>query len=283
MKGGCFLDALKTSADHAERLEADFRREVADRARILEQARTFAFRRLELMRRVAEAIASAESEDIAVARGISILRTNLGWSSDSDARSEALSRFMPVARAVFASLAPPLAGAAKVDAVKELSAFESWYASTHGRPFWTLSVTDHHIPELSTAGTRDGTAHPAWTDFDSWLAEEFALVGTFTVLAVLVEIAETKVRPLCSTYFNVIGSDTDWNEITVLFEGAGIAWDGAAFFPVVGPRGGPLEDPAARQRLRELETRLDKNPLVLNEGNFFDRRGRKLRVGVEIH
>jgi hypothetical protein len=105
----------------------------------------------------------------------------------------------------------------------------------------------------------------------------------FTALAVLVEITETKVRPLCSTYFNVIGSETDWSEIVILFTGADIEWDGVSFFPVVGRNGGPLDNPTARRRLRELEARLDDDPLVLNEGNFFDKWGRQLRIEeVEI-
>jgi hypothetical protein len=116
------------------------------------------------------------------------------------------------------------------------------------------------------------------TDFDSWLVEEVARVGAFTALAVLVEITGTKVRLLCSTYFNVIGSETDWSEIIVLFAGAGIEWDGVSFFPVVGRHGGPLDNPAARLRLHELEARLDDDPLVLNEGNFFDKWGRKLKI-----
>lgn len=84
--------------------------------------------------------------------------------------------------------------------------------------------------------------------------------------------------PLCSTYFNVIGDEIDWGEITILFAGAGAAWDGASFFPVVASDGGPLDNPNARLRLRELEARLDDDRLVLNEGNFFDKWGRKLKV-----
>ena len=42
--------------------------------------------------------------------------------------------------------------------------------------------------------------------------------------------------------------------------------------------GGPLDNPTARLRLHELESRLDANPLVLNEGNFFDKWGRRLKV-----
>jgi hypothetical protein len=116
------------------------------------------------------------------------------------------------------------------------------------------------------------------TDFDRWLAEEYAETGSFTVLAILVAISENKVVPLCSTYFNVIGDETDWAEITVLFAGAGREWDGASFYPLVGPNGGPLDSPNARLRLHELEARVTDNPLVLNEGNFFDKWGRRLKV-----
>ena len=116
------------------------------------------------------------------------------------------------------------------------------------------------------------------SDFDRWLAAEFALTGAFTALAVLVEIAENNVTPLCSTYFNVIGDEIDWSEITVLFAGAGRAWDGASFYPLTAADGGPLDNPSARLRLRELEARLDDDRLVLNEGHFFDKWGRRLKI-----
>jgi hypothetical protein len=116
------------------------------------------------------------------------------------------------------------------------------------------------------------------TDFDRWLAGEFAATGAFTALVVLVAIADQKVTPLCSTYFNVIGDEIDWGEVTVLFAGAGIAWDGASFFPVTAPDGGPLDNPVARLKLRDLEARLDDDRLVLNQGHFFDKWGRRLKV-----
>jgi hypothetical protein len=116
------------------------------------------------------------------------------------------------------------------------------------------------------------------TDFDRWIAEEFASAGAFTALVILVDIGERKVTPLCSTYFNVIGDEVDWGEITVLFAGAGVDWDGASFFPVTSPAGLPLDNPAARLRLRELESRLDEDRLILNEGHFFDKWGRRMKI-----
>jgi hypothetical protein len=116
------------------------------------------------------------------------------------------------------------------------------------------------------------------TDFDRWLAAEFAKTGVFTALVVLVTITENKVLPLCSTYLNVIGVEVDWSEVVVLFAGAGHEWDGASFFPRTAPHGGPLDNPTARLRLRELEARIDADPLVLNEGHFFDKWGRRLKV-----
>jgi hypothetical protein len=115
-------------------------------------------------------------------------------------------------------------------------------------------------------------------DFDRWIVEEFAAREAFTVLIVLVQIAGTKVVPLCSTYLNVIGDEVDWSEMTVLFAGAGADWSGAAFFPLTGPDGGPLDNPTARTRLRELEERLNESRLVLNEGHFFDKWGRRLKI-----
>jgi len=115
-------------------------------------------------------------------------------------------------------------------------------------------------------------------DFEQWLAQEFAATGAFTAFAILVEIGEAHVTPLCSTYFNVIGDDVAWSDIVVMFEGAGRQWDGASFFSATAPGGGPLDNPTARARLREIETRLDDDRLVLNEGHFFDKWGRRVKI-----
>ena len=116
------------------------------------------------------------------------------------------------------------------------------------------------------------------SDFARWLAREFAATGAFTALVVLVEIRETQVTPLCSTYFNVIGDEVAWGDIVSMFAGSGRDWDGASFFPAVAAGGGPLDDATARLRLRALEARLDDDRLVLNEGHFFDTWGRGMKI-----
>jgi hypothetical protein len=73
------------------------------------------------------------------------VRARLGWSSDSDARTEVLSRFAPVVQAAFASLGPPEAEAEPADVPQTLKDFESWYAGSHAQPFWVLF--EQYMPE----------------------------------------------------------------------------------------------------------------------------------------
>lgn len=143
--GSSFLDALKLASEQADKAEDEFRRSITARIKEFERERAFAHRRLNLMRAVSEAVASAESEEIAVASANGVLRVRLGWSSDSDARAEVLSRFAPVAQAIFASLAPDEAEESQPDVIATLAAFEKWYVETHPNPFWVLF--EHYMPE----------------------------------------------------------------------------------------------------------------------------------------
>jgi hypothetical protein len=140
-----FLDALSLAAKQATQAEDAFRRETAERAKALERERAFAHRRLNFMRAIAEAAATAQSEEIAVAATTAVMRTKLAWSTDSDARTEVLSRFVPVAKQVFASLAPADDEAPCPDVVRALADFEAWYRQTHPDSFWMLF--EHYMPE----------------------------------------------------------------------------------------------------------------------------------------
>lgn len=120
------------------------------------------------------------------------------------------------------------------------------------------------------------TSRGLGTDFDRWLGKMFRK-GQFTALIVLVRIAELKVEPLRSTFVHVVGDEVDWGDIVLMLRGAGVNWDGAAFFPT-REAGGLVPDELARTRLRELEAALREDRLTLNKGAFFDVWGRNLQV-----
>ena len=116
------------------------------------------------------------------------------------------------------------------------------------------------------------------TDFDRWLADEFATTGAFTAAGDFGldhrDQGAAAVLDLSQRHRHRDRLERDRRFVCRL----GTEWDGASFFPVTAPDGGPLDNPTARLRLHELEARLDQNPLVLNEGHFFDKWGRRLKV-----
>ena len=139
-----FLDALQAAASDAAAAETAYRREAAVRIKHLERERSFAFRRVSLMKPIADAVARAESEELAVAGSQAILRAKLGWSGDSEARSAVLTEFAKVAQALFANLHPQ-DDQPSVDVLSLLKEFEAWYEATHRTPFWDLF--DQLMPE----------------------------------------------------------------------------------------------------------------------------------------
>lgn len=116
------------------------------------------------------------------------------------------------------------------------------------------------------------------TDFEHWLAAQFADTGPFTVFIVLVRISDDAAEPLKSSYAHLIGDEMTWREMRTLLDGAGTPWDGVAFFVGLDHSGGPLPDEAAARKLRQVEADVKAEPLVLNRGLFFDREGRHLRI-----
>jgi hypothetical protein len=139
------LDTLDSAARAAGAAETAFRREAAERIKTLERERAHAFRRVNLLRPIAQAVARAESEEMAVAGSQAILRAKLGWSSDSEARAAILTRFATVIQGMFATLHPPSEAAEPVDILALLGAFEAWYEDLHRSSFWNLF--DQPMPE----------------------------------------------------------------------------------------------------------------------------------------
>jgi hypothetical protein len=114
------------------------------------------------------------------------------------------------------------------------------------------------------------------TDFDEWMERTFRGAGSFTMLIVLVGIGETSVTPLRSSYLHVIGDEARWPDMARLFDASGANWDAVAMFQA--DRGGLVADPIAKRRLAELTRHIERDRAIINEGEFFDKRGLRLKL-----
>ena len=115
-------------------------------------------------------------------------------------------------------------------------------------------------------------------DFDRWIETQFAASGPFTALIILVKIESTTIWPLGSSYATVIGSELRWSGMRRLLDSSRLPWSGMTIFPAFSEAGGPLTDEGARQRLAEVQQRVIADHAVINEGFFFDRLGRMIRL-----
>ena len=115
------------------------------------------------------------------------------------------------------------------------------------------------------------------TEFEQWLGAQFADTGAFTIFIVLVRIAGSEVAAVKSTYAQMIGADMKWSEMCALLDGARTPWDAASFFVGLGA-GGPLIDSVARTKLKDIEGQVTADPLALNRGMLFDKKGRHFRI-----
>ncbi len=97
------------------------------------------------MRAVSDGVGSAQSEEIAVANALTVMRNALNWSSDSAALQATLSDFAPVAVAIFVNQAPKESEPPEVDVLAALAKFEAGYIERLGSSFWVLF--ENHMPE----------------------------------------------------------------------------------------------------------------------------------------
>lgn len=123
----------------------------------------------------------------------------------------------------------------------------------------------------------DSSGHDIFL-FDDWLVDAFRRSGAFTALVFLMKIDSWTVAPLRSTFMHVVGEELNWVQLCELLAGAGVAWDGVLFATVSAENGGPVEDADAREALRALERKVVENRMAINEGHFFDKWGRRLKI-----
>lgn len=145
-----FLGELHAAAVAAQQDEMSFRNNVAAEMARRERERQFAFRRVELARRMLVAASTAKSREEAVKQQIAALKTEFGWYADTGLRPRIYEAWTPVAEAVWHSLPKPAENAAAPQAGVSVQAamrtFEVWYETEIGSPF--LALLDHEIPEM---------------------------------------------------------------------------------------------------------------------------------------
>lgn len=141
-----YLDELEQAAHAASTAEEVYRREIAQRVRALEQERAFAFRRLNLMRTVASAVAGHEEEAEALQAGSVAFMRELEWTGATESQRQTLEQFRPVVLAAWALDRAEEGQRDQAALTRALTAFEDWFAQSRQGPF--LSVMEREVVEL---------------------------------------------------------------------------------------------------------------------------------------
>ncbi|MCR4522620.1 MULTISPECIES: hypothetical protein [Bosea] len=134
---------FEQAADAAREAEDAYRREAAGRIEALAQARSRAFRRLNLLRQASTTLATAEEPSEAIARARLTVAQSLGWDEIGPRQELVLTQLTPVLEALQAAMDDDRNNP---DAVEEaLVAFEDWYGAETGSDFYALF--DRYMPE----------------------------------------------------------------------------------------------------------------------------------------
>ena len=144
---GSSLDLIarfEEAAEEARRAEDAYRRKAAERTEELTRERANAFRRLNLVRTTAKAIAEAEEPEEAVSRARTVVADALGWEELGPRQELVLDQLMPVFAAMQAEMGESegVPGTASQEALR---AFEDWYRAETGTEFYALF--ERYIPE----------------------------------------------------------------------------------------------------------------------------------------
>lgn len=139
------LDAFEAAAETAQKTEMTVRRKLADEVARLERERTFAFRRVRLLRTLLNAAETQDNEQDALAAERRALCRELDWNGETEAQAAILDRLQPVALSVWnCTCAHDQQDPAAI--TQELQAFEAWHEAAHGKSFYALF--DRYVPQV---------------------------------------------------------------------------------------------------------------------------------------
>src|SRR5690554_4834880 len=127
-----YLENLHAAARAASAAEVEHQKQAAARAAELRNERAFAWRRLNLMRGLADAVRGAETAEAAIAAGRTAMLGMVGWNGATQAQRDVADRFRPVVLAVWNACREQ---GEETDAGAALAEFEAWFAAERGSPF----------------------------------------------------------------------------------------------------------------------------------------------------
>jgi hypothetical protein len=141
-----FLAQLEAAARSASTVEDAYRQDAMEQIRKLEQARAFAFRRLNLVRTIMSSMTGAKDQADAMAQATEAFLRELNWNGASESQRQVVERFMPMITIVWqlSSGIEVKDGIARLSS--ELAAFETWFAENRTASF--LSLMDGEVLEL---------------------------------------------------------------------------------------------------------------------------------------
>jgi len=145
---------LQADCTAAETAERSVRANVDAQIKAAEQARAFAWRRLNALTDMARVAAREPDPEAAIEGQLVALFREIGWVEDGlaelgEGAQPLIERLRPVAEALHAQ-AHPLPEdkeqnpAAAIDPLAAFRAFETWYESERGQPF--LQVFERYVP-----------------------------------------------------------------------------------------------------------------------------------------
>jgi len=150
-----FISRLQADCTQAETNERSIRANVDAQIKAAEQARAFAWRRLNALSDMARAAAGEPEREASIERQLVALFRDIGWietglSELGEGRQPLIAALRPIAEALHDHTHPPKveegqdAPPPPPDPIAAFRAFETWYEQERGQPF--LQVYERYMP-----------------------------------------------------------------------------------------------------------------------------------------
>ena len=141
-----YLEDLDRRARAASATEEQFRKEAARQTEQLKNERVFAYRRLNLLRAIGRAVATAKDEAEAQGSGRSVFFREVGWNGATRAQRDGAERFAPVILAIWRAAGPHGEVDGGFTVPETLAAFERWFEESRSTAF--LNLMEQEVVEL---------------------------------------------------------------------------------------------------------------------------------------